>query len=54
MQEKLKQKYESLGDTVAPPPSPPTRHEQWKKARQNASGDFITEDTRIIAEKIVS
>ncbi|CAL5200316.1 unnamed protein product [Lathyrus oleraceus] len=54
MQEKLKQKYESLGDTVAAPPSPPTRHEQWKKARQNASGDFITEDTRIIAEKIDS
>ncbi|XP_058780070.1 uncharacterized protein LOC131653803 [Vicia villosa] len=54
MQEKSKQKDESLGDSVAAPPSPPTRHEQWKKARQNASGDYITEDTRIVAEKIDS
>ncbi|CAI8592519.1 unnamed protein product [Vicia faba] len=54
MQEKLKQKDESSGDSVIAPPSPPARHEQWKKARQNASGDYITEDTRIIAEKIDS
>jgi hypothetical protein len=54
MKEKLKQKQESLGGSVAAPPSPPARHEQWKRARQKPSGDYTSEDTRIIAEKIVS
>jgi hypothetical protein len=54
VKEKLKQKQESLGGSVAAPPSPPARHEQWKRARQKPSGDYTSEDTRIIAEKIVS
>ncbi|WJX69378.1 hypothetical protein P8452_53631 [Trifolium repens] len=54
MQEKLKQKQESLGGSVAAPPSPPARHEKWKRARQKPSGDYTTEDARIIAEKIDS
>ncbi|WJX74170.1 hypothetical protein P8452_57856 [Trifolium repens] len=54
MKEKLKQKQESLGGSVAAPPSPPARHEQWKRARQKPSGDYTSEDTRIIAEKIDS
>ncbi|CAJ2660611.1 unnamed protein product [Trifolium pratense] len=54
MQEKLKEKPESLGGSVAAPPSPPPRHEQWKRARQKPSGDYTSEDTRIIAEKIDS
>ncbi|GAU15583.1 hypothetical protein TSUD_108410 [Trifolium subterraneum] len=54
MQEKLKEKKETLGGSVAAPPSPPARHEQWKRARQKPSGDYTTEDTRIIAEKIDS
>ncbi|XP_058753581.1 uncharacterized protein LOC131626757 [Vicia villosa] len=54
IQEKLKEKQESLGDSVVAPPSPPARHEQWKRARQKPSGDYITEDTRIVAEKIDS
>jgi hypothetical protein len=54
MQEKLKQKQESLGGSVAAPPSPPARHEKWKRARQKPSGDYTSEDARIIAEKIVS
>nr|WNP90956.1 hypothetical protein [Medicago sativa] len=54
MQEKLKQKQDSLGDSVAAPPSPPARHEQWKRARQKPSGDYTSEDSRIIAEKIDS
>ncbi|KAK2370751.1 hypothetical protein QL285_083768 [Trifolium repens] len=54
MQEKLKQKQESLGGSVAAPPSPPARHEKWKRARQKPSGDYTSEDARIIAEKIDS
>ena len=30
------------------------RHVKWKKARQLPNGDFITEMTRLIAERIVS
>ena len=57
MEEKLKQRQEaSLSDPsiVVTPPSPPTRHEKWKKARQRRSGDYISDEARIVAEKIVS
>ncbi|XP_004487156.1 uncharacterized protein [Cicer arietinum] len=54
MQEKLKQSKESSVDLVAAPPSPLSRHEMWKRARQRPSGDYTSEDTRKIAEKIDS
>lgn len=39
---------------VVNPPSSPKRHELWKRARQRRTGDFTTEEGRVIAEKIVS
>ena len=58
MQEKVKQIQEASqldpSLAVVEPPSPLKRHEKWKRARQKKSGDYINEDARIIAEKIVS
>lgn len=39
---------------VVNPPSPPKRHELWKRARQKRNGAFTSEKARVIAEKIVS
>ncbi|WVZ08145.1 hypothetical protein V8G54_021491 [Vigna mungo] len=32
--------------------SPPPRHEKWKRARTKPSGEYTSEETRLIAEKI--
>ena len=58
--EKLKQRQEA---TQSDDPSivithedvaRPTRHKKWKKARQTNTGDYLYEETRIVAQKIVS
>jgi len=54
MQEKLKERQEAAGDLDVPPPSPPQRHEKWKKARQKPSGEYTSEATRLVVEKMVS
>src|SRR3954470_6360494 len=33
MQEKIKQRQESAGDSIPTPPSPPKRHEKWIRGR---------------------
>jgi hypothetical protein len=53
MHEKLKQRQESIEDSSAPP-SPPKRHEKWIRARQKSSGEYTSEETHCIADKIVS
>ena len=35
-------------------PSPPSRHDKWKRARQKKGGEYTTEAARVVAEKIVS
>ncbi|KAL3652846.1 hypothetical protein CASFOL_002527 [Castilleja foliolosa] len=37
---------------IIQPPSPPSRHEAWKRARINPSGQYINPETSVIAEKI--
>ncbi|WVZ24705.1 hypothetical protein V8G54_003249 [Vigna mungo] len=32
--------------------SPPPRHEKWKRTRTKPSGEYISEETRLVAEKI--
>lgn len=54
MQEKLKNRQEAAGDSDIPPPSPPQRHEKWKRARLKPSGEYTSEETRLVAKKIVS
>ncbi|KAG4935958.1 hypothetical protein JHK85_050877 [Glycine max] len=34
-------------------PSPPKRHETWKKARQRKLGDYINEEAHIMGDKII-
>ncbi|XP_045829281.1 uncharacterized protein LOC123920960 isoform X1 [Trifolium pratense] len=34
-------------------PSPPTRHESWKRARQTKDGSYTSTATQVIADKIV-
>jgi hypothetical protein len=40
--------------TIVSPPSPPTRHEKWKRARVKKTRGYTMEETRVVAEKIVS
>ena len=54
MEEKIKQRQESIEDSVVAPPSPPKRHEKWIRARQKSSGEYMSEETRCVADKIVS
>lgn len=57
MQDKLKKAREaSQSDPalIVDPPSPLTRHEKWKRARQKKSGEYTSEDARLVAEKIDS
>ncbi|KAL3635923.1 hypothetical protein CASFOL_020470 [Castilleja foliolosa] len=56
MDEKIKTRREASQDPseIIPPPSPPTRHEKWKRARMNTSGKYITPEVEMIAEKINS
>ncbi|KAL3626912.1 hypothetical protein CASFOL_029223 [Castilleja foliolosa] len=49
IEEKIKERQAS--SDVIPPPSPPTRHEQWKRARIK-SGEYITPEVKIIVERI--
>ncbi|KAL3622862.1 hypothetical protein CASFOL_033277, partial [Castilleja foliolosa] len=37
---------------IIQPPSPPSRHEAWKRAHINPSGQYINPETSVIAEKI--
>ncbi|KAL3622895.1 Proteasome subunit beta type-3 [Castilleja foliolosa] len=52
--EKYKARKEALEDpsAIIQPPSPPSRHEAWKRARINLSGEYINQETSVIAEKI--
>ncbi|KAL3628017.1 Proteasome subunit beta type-3 [Castilleja foliolosa] len=52
--EKLKARQQASDDPskIIQPPSPPSRHETWKRARIKPSGDFINEETSAIAAKI--
>ncbi|CAA0819516.1 Unknown protein [Striga hermonthica] len=37
-----------------PPPSPPSRHELWKRARITKKGDYVSKEAKIVADKIGS
>jgi hypothetical protein len=52
--EKLKEIQEVARGEEVPPPSPPQRHERWKRARLKPSGEYTSEETCVIAEKIES
>ncbi|KAL3646024.1 hypothetical protein CASFOL_011204 [Castilleja foliolosa] len=56
IEEKIKERQEASEDPTAmiPPPSPPTRHERWKRARISTSGQYTTSEVGLIAEKIDS
>lgn len=54
MQEKIKQRQESTGDSIPTPPSPPKRHERCIRGRKKPSGEYTSEETRLVADKIVS
>ncbi|KAL3627169.1 hypothetical protein CASFOL_028532 [Castilleja foliolosa] len=56
MEEKIKERQEASQDPseLIPPPSPPTRHERWKRARINTSGQYITPEVGLIAKKITA
>ena len=46
------EKQQETGDDRIP--SPPSRHEKWKRARLSAKGEYTSEASRVVAEKIVS
>ncbi|KAL3654852.1 hypothetical protein CASFOL_000638 [Castilleja foliolosa] len=52
--EKLKARQQASDDPseIAEPPSPPFHHETWKRARIKPSGEFINQETSVIAAKI--
>ncbi|KAL6538136.1 hypothetical protein OROGR_012124 [Orobanche gracilis] len=56
MTEKLKKRQEeasqSGSDAVVDPPSPPTRHQRWKRGRIRKSGELINDEAREIAKRI--
>jgi hypothetical protein len=54
MQDKIKQRQESAGESILTPPSPPKRHEKWIRGRKKPSGEYTSEETRLVADKIVS
>ena len=39
---------------IVSPPEPLERHERWKLARISASGEYMSDASRIVGEKIVS
>ena len=43
-----------LSEEQIPPPSPPKRHQKWKRARTKPSGDMTSLEAREIAARIVS
>ncbi|KAL3651959.1 Proteasome subunit beta type-3 [Castilleja foliolosa] len=52
--EKIKARQNDSADpsAIIEPPSPPSRHETWKRARIKPSGEYINEATSVIAAKI--
>ncbi|KAL3619004.1 Proteasome subunit beta type-3 [Castilleja foliolosa] len=52
--EKLKARQQASDDPseIFQPPSPPSCHETWKRSRIKPSGDFINQETSVIAAKI--
>ncbi|KAL3618469.1 hypothetical protein CASFOL_037551 [Castilleja foliolosa] len=52
--EKLMARQQASDDPseIVQPPSTPSRHETWKRARIKPSGDFINEETSVIAARI--
>ena len=56
--EKLKERQEAAESdpsiVISDPPSPIARHDKWKRARLKKPGVYITEEARIVADKIVS
>ena len=57
MEEKMKEQQELVDSDPSytlTPLVPPCRAEKWKRARMDKSGNFPSEATRLVAEKIVS
>ncbi|CAL5185087.1 unnamed protein product [Lathyrus oleraceus] len=54
IEEKRKQLEQEMGDSISldRTPSPPARHEKWNRAHQRKCGEFTSEATREVAEKI--
>ncbi|KAL3652673.1 Proteasome subunit beta type-3 [Castilleja foliolosa] len=54
MDEKFKARQQASDDpsAIIEPPSPPSRHETWKRARVKPSGEYINQETGDIAAKI--
>ncbi|KAL3633337.1 hypothetical protein CASFOL_022864 [Castilleja foliolosa] len=54
MDEKCKARQQASDDpsAIIEPPSPPSRHETWKRARVKPSGEYINQETSDIAAKI--
>ena len=54
--EKRKKMEEELGDSISldRSPSPPSRHDKWKRARQRKDGEYTSDATREVAQRIVS
>ncbi|KAL3639327.1 hypothetical protein CASFOL_017234 [Castilleja foliolosa] len=50
IEEKINERQEASQDPteMIPPPSPPTRHERWKRARINTSGKYTTPEVGLI------
>ena len=41
-------------DSVVSSVTRPSRHDKWKRARQNSSGNYLSEQTNVVAQRIVS
>ncbi|GER51141.1 plant invertase/pectin methylesterase inhibitor [Striga asiatica] len=56
MDEKYRTRKEASTDPseIIPPPSPPSRHELWKRARITKKGDYVSKEAKIVADKISS
>ncbi|CAA0826047.1 Unknown protein [Striga hermonthica] len=56
MDEKYRARKEASTDPseIIPPPSPPYRHELWKRARITKKGDYVSKEAKIVADKIDS
>ncbi|KAL3618844.1 Proteasome subunit beta type-3 [Castilleja foliolosa] len=54
MDEKYKARQQASDDpsAIIEPPSPPSRHETWKRARIKPSGEYINQETSDITAKI--
>ncbi|KAI5408203.1 hypothetical protein KIW84_054143 [Lathyrus oleraceus] len=54
IKEKRKQREEELGGSTSfdCTPSPPSRHEKWKRARQRKDDEFTSDATCEVAQRI--